>query len=87
MWLNASRQQQPPTNRSMKKYIVTEKTNGQEIVTTVEASSLVKAAAFVLGIDPVSIVRPMGIFRDEYANMRFSKNRGNIYRSVRVAKA
>ncbi len=85
--MNSSRQQQPPTNRSMKKYTVTEKINGQEVVTTVEASSLVKAAAIVLGIEFDDVVRPMGLWKDEYANMRWSKNRGNIYRSVRVAKA
>jgi len=70
----------------MKKYTVTEKINGQEVVTTVEANSLVKAAAIVLGIEPETVVRPMGMWKDMYANMRFSVNRGNIYRSVRVAK-
>ena len=70
----------------MKKYLVTEIINGQENFTSLEAGSLVKAAAIVLGIAPDQVVKPMGLFRDNFANMRWSKNRGNIYRSVKVVK-
>lgn len=61
----------------MKTYIVTEK----DIATEVSANSLEKAAAIYFGVEKP--VKSMG-FKNEYANMRYSKTNAPLWRGAKI---
>lgn len=64
-------------------YKVTVRVNKQDIEHMVFASSYIKAAAQVLEIDPLKVVKMMGV-KGGFGNMRYSKATAHLHKSCKV---
>ena len=66
-----------------KEYKVTVRAEGQDVERMVTASSYIKAAAQVLEVVPLQVVKMMGM-KGGFANMRFSRAKAHLHKSCWV---